>query len=147
MKLNHINLCSSDVVALSTFLNRFFDYQILQAGKMPTPAGSAKPEADYAMLEGSDRSFIVITEILSPEPVSYPANFHFGIIMDTQDEVHQKHRELSEAGCHPEQISDGFEVLGAKWTAFYCPIGDGMKIEVNYRTGPASFRTATNSAS
>ncbi|OPB02758.1 VOC family protein [Pseudomonas syringae] len=140
MKLNHINLCSSDVTALSAFLNRFFDYEILQAGKAPAPAGSSKSEYEYAMLEGSDQSFIVITEILSPIQPAYPTNFHFGIIMDTALKVHEKHLEMSEAGFHPEEISNGFEVLGVQWTAFYCPIGDGMKIEVNHRTGPAAFR-------
>ena len=27
----------------------------------------------------------------------------------------------------------GFQVWGATWTAFYCPLGDGLDIEVNYR--------------
>lgn len=147
MKLNHINLCSSDVPALSSFLNRFFDYEVLKAGKVPMPAADTKAESDYAMLEGVDGSFIVITEILSPVQPAYPTNFHFGIIMETPAQVHDKHRELGEAGFHPEKISEGFEVLGERWTAFYCPIGDGMKIEVNHRTGPAAFRGGRSAAS
>ncbi|PRY04638.1 hypothetical protein [Kineococcus rhizosphaerae] len=48
--------------------------------------------------------------------------------------MREKHTELLDAGYEPGKISSGFEVLGATWTAFYCPLGDGLEIEINHRT-------------
>ncbi len=73
----------------------------------------------------------------SPEPdgqSAYPTGFHFGLIQDSREAVYAKHDELLGAGYRPGKINDGFEVWGATWTAFYCPLGDGLQIEVNYRT-------------
>lgn len=126
LRLNHINLCSSHVSWLSDFLVAHFGYDVSQAGKMPAS------EAEFAMLEGKDGSCLVITQITSSAEPAYPAEFHFGIVMDSPEEVHGKHRELTRAGHSPEEVNS-FQALGASWTAFYCPVGDGMKIEVNHR--------------
>lgn len=133
MKLNHINLCTSDVSALSAFLVNHFSYHVLQAGKVPADAGEAKAETDFAMLDGADGSSLVLTQIVPPGPSSYPTGFHFGIAMDSPDDVHAKHAELSANGHAPEGVKS-FEAVGATWTAFSCPLGDGLKIEINHRS-------------
>ena len=37
------------------------------------------------------------------------------------------------SGLASAEISDGFEVFAAVWTALYCPVGDGLEIEVCHR--------------
>ena len=70
---------------------------------------------------------------LSEHP-AYPPGFHFGLIQDSVEAVHLKHAELTAAGLNPGRINGPFEAVGATWTAFYCPLGDGLEIEINHRT-------------
>ena len=136
MHLNHLNLCSSDVSALTDTLEQHFGYQVVQAGRVPDLPGVPNAGTDFAFLLGQDESYIVISQI-DPHPhdqSSYPPQFHFGLMQDSADAVHAKHAELTAAGYHPGEVSEGFEVFGAEWTAFYCTIGDGLEIEVNHRT-------------
>jgi hypothetical protein len=55
-------------------------------------------------------------------------------MQESAEAVHAKHAQLGAAGFDPGAISDGFEVFGAVWTAFYCRLGDGLEIEINHRT-------------
>ena len=132
MRTNHINLCSSDVKSLTGIFVRHFAYRVIVSGKVPEHVGVLQAGTDFAMLDGSDGFSIVISQI-DPEPQpAFPANFHVGIMLDAADQVYAKHEELSEAGYQPGSISS-FETLGSRWTAFYCPVGDGINIEVNSR--------------
>jgi len=136
VNLNHVNLCSSDVPALTATLEQHFEYRIIQAGTVPDEAWATNPGSHFAMLTGGDGSNIVITEI-RPTPdgrSAYPSGFHIGIMQPTAQAVIEKHEELTKAGYQPGPLSDGFEAVGATWTAFYCPVGDGLEIEVNHRT-------------
>ncbi|GAB2579078.1 VOC family protein [Microlunatus antarcticus] len=135
MRLNHVNLCASDVNALTRTLEAHFSYSTVQSGTVPNYPGVPNPGTEYAMLIGDDGSDIVITQIDPPSDgeSAYPPQFHFGLIQDTAQAVHSLHAELTTAGYEPGTISV-FEVLGATWTAFYCPLGDGLEIEINHRT-------------
>jgi hypothetical protein len=139
MRLDHINLCATDVAALTGTLSRHFAYEVVNQGTVPDYPGATNPGSAYAFLVGQDASSIVISEIapVADGGSAYPSGFHFGLIQDSADAVHAKHAELIEAGYAPGPISAGFEVLGATWTAFYCEIGDGLEIEVNHRTASA----------
>lgn len=134
MRLNHINLCASDVAALQRTLERHFGYRTVDSGRVPDVPGLAGAGTDYAMLVGEDGSNIVISQIEPPEHSAYPPRFHFGLIQDTREAVYAKHAELTAAGFEPGKVSGPFEVLGAQWTAFTCPLGDGLEIEINHRT-------------
>ena len=136
MHLDHLNLCSSDVSVLARTLERHFGYRVLQAGRVPDVPGVANPGSEFAFLLGEDGSYIVVTQIdAQPDGrSSYPPQFHFGLRQESADAVHAKHAELTAAGLTPGKISEGFEVLGAVWTAFYCPLGDGLEVEINHRT-------------
>lgn len=136
MQLNHVNLCSSDVPALTRTLETHFGYRTVDAGTVPDEAWAPNPGGHYAVLTGSDGSDIVITQIEAPAAgqSAYPAGFHFGLIQPTAQAVADKHAELAAAGYTPGPISDRFEALGATWIAFYCPLGDGLEIEINHRT-------------
>jgi hypothetical protein len=134
MTLNHINLCSSDVPALARTLETHFGYRTVQAGTVPNEPWATDPGSHFAMLIGADDSNLVITQINPAQNGSaYPAGFHFGIIQDSLSAVTAKHDELTSAGLNPGPVST-FDALSATWTAFYCPLGDGLEIEVNYRT-------------
>ena len=136
MKLNHVNLCASDVTTLAHTLETHFGYRTLEIGTVPDLPWATNPGSTYAILVGEDVSDIVITQI-DPVPEgesAYPPQFHFGLMQDTVEAVHAKHAELKQAGFTPGKLNEGFEVLGATWTAFYCPLGDGLEIEINYRT-------------
>ena len=136
MRLDHLNLCSSDVGGLARLLGRHFGYRLLQAGHVPETPGTAHRGGEFAFLLGEDGSSIVITQIdAQPDgSSSYPPQFHLGLRQESSEAVHAKHAELLAAGLAPGKVSEGFEVLGAVWTAFYCPVGDGLEIEVNHRT-------------
>jgi hypothetical protein len=136
LKLNHTNLCASHVCELTHILARHFDFEVVVSGKVPQAGGPIAAGSDFAMLRGSDGFSLVITEMAEGSTRHYPTNFHLGFMVETPDEVHAKHRELTDAGCHPGPINT-FEAMGADWTAFYCPVGDGIELEVN-----ASVRTS-----
>lgn len=136
MHLDHLNLCASDVPALTQTLERHFGYRIMQAGRVPDASALPNRGSAFAFLLGEDGSYIVVTQIdARPDGgSSYPTQFHFGLMQDSAEAVHIKHAELTAAGLEPGKISEGFEVFGAVWTAFYCPLGDGLEIEINHRT-------------
>ncbi|GAB3261499.1 VOC family protein [Kineosporia babensis] len=132
MKLNHVNLCTSDVIALTRTLVEHFGYRLVDSGIVHGSDDASR----FAAVLGPDGSELVITQI-APTPdgsPAYPKGFHFGLMQESREEVLAKHRDLDAAGYAPGPISDGFEVWGATWTAFYCPLGDGLEVEVNYRT-------------
>ena len=129
MRLNHVNLCAGDVPALADLFVRHFGFIVLQSGTMPEAAGTATAGSPFAMLRDRHGFSLVITTI--DAGAVYPRSFHVGVALDAADDVRAKHAELSAAGLAPKPIS-AFEALGASWTAFYCPVGDGLEIEVNW---------------
>jgi catechol 2,3-dioxygenase-like lactoylglutathione lyase family enzyme len=133
MRLNHINLCSSDVPALASFFTEHFGYSVVQAGKVPDHIHEANAGTEFAMLDGADGSSLVLTQIVPPGPSSYPTNFHFGIAMDSPEDVCAKNAELSDAGYCADDVKR-FEAVGADWTTFTCDLGDGLRVEVNHRS-------------
>ena len=125
MKLNHAHLFTGDVAATGSLLTRHFAFAVEQAGE------------GFAMLRGSD-GFSLVLMAFGPEgPRTYPGAdafglriaTHIGFVVDTADAVRAKHAELRDGGCRPGPINS-FEALGQSWTAFYCPIGDGLDLEV-----------------
>lgn len=125
VKLNHANLFTSDVDALSGILIRHFAFKPEHAGE------------GFAMLRGSDGFSLVLMTIGPESSRTYPSadvfdqhiSFHIGFIVDTPEHVHAKHEDLRENGCRPGPIKT-FDAIGKRWTAFYCPVGDGIDIEV-----------------
>jgi hypothetical protein len=140
-KLNHLNLCTSDVLALGKLFTQHFTFTTLQAADTS------------AMLRGSDGFLLVLTQIDPHAPPTYPysvlftrhISFHVGFMLDAPAHVHAKHQELQAAGWQPKPIQT-FEALGAAWTSFYCPVGDGIEVEVNaYVSLPAGTSTEASS--
>ena len=147
MRLNHINLCATNVPLLAGKLVAHFGYHLIDSGDFPRQDGSGESQA-FAAVVGQDGSELVISEInaIPGAASAYPRGFHFGLIQDSREAVHAKHAELTAAGFQPGDISDGFEVWGSTWTAFYCPLGDGLEIEINYRTPSSLLDEAASEA-
>ena len=125
MKLNHNNICTKDVAFLRSIFTQHFGFETVREGEY---RGSP-----FAFMRGMDGFVLVLTTIGPDSTQVYPTGFHVGFTVGSPDEVHAKHRELSGAGLQPNPINS-FEALGEQWTAFYCPVGDGMAIEVNAHT-------------
>ncbi|NML67816.1 VOC family protein [Hymenobacter sp. RP-2-7] len=128
MLLNHLNLCVSDVLAQCDLFARHFDFRVEQRAN------------EGALLYGPDGFFLVLTKIGSEVhtyPSSPPFNFHVGFMVESEAQVLAKHQELDAAGRQPGPVKR-YQALGADWVAFYCPIGDGIDIEVNTHTPHAA---------
>ena len=129
MNLNHAHLFTADVAATSGLLTRHFAFAVEQAG------------AGFAMLRGSDGFSLVLMAFGADGPRAFPSadtfgqriGTHIGFVVATAEAVRAKHVELDDGGCRPGAIKT-FEALGKSWTAFYCPLGDGVDIEVTAHT-------------
>lgn len=126
LRLNHLNLCTSAVPTLSRLFTQHFDFTLQQG------------DETHALLHGRDGFFLVLTLLDAHAPAAYPysvafgrhISFHVGFMLAAPAQVHAKHAELLAGGWQPEPVQ-AFEALGAAWTAFYCPLGDGIALEVN----------------
>lgn len=129
MLINHINLCSSDVPALTDTLVKHFGFEVIQEGDVPKNVTYGAP-GKYAMLRDKNEFYVVITQIERSAGSAYPTGFHFAVMLDSTAEVRAKHEELLLHGFELDDVHE-FNATGAAWTAFYFQAGDGLKIEVN----------------
>lgn len=114
MKLNHINLGVSDVMATVDLLEKHFGLR---------PAGEGMPRnANMAFLHDDNDSLI---SVFKSKDVSYPAVFHVGFLQDSAKQVRSIHAQLK---------ADGFSVpepreQHGRITFYFTPPG-GFVIEV-----------------
>ena len=76
MKLNHLNLVVSDVVATSAFFRKYFQFKEMEI----------KGNNVIAVLKGND-GFILVLMMAKEKGNPYPADFHFGFLLNNRDEV------------------------------------------------------------
>jgi catechol-2,3-dioxygenase len=115
MKLNHLNLSVTDVLAAHTFLSRYFGLQ---------DGGGNK---NIAFLYDDNGMVLSLTsmKVGRETEVKYPATFHIGFIQDSPEKVDEINRRLKE---------DGYDVpppsrQHGSWT-FYFNAPGGIVIEV-----------------
>jgi catechol-2,3-dioxygenase len=115
MKLNHLNLTVTDVLATQAFLEKYFGLRNMGGN------------SNIAFL--SDENGIVLTltsmKIGNETEVKYPATFHIGFIQESEQRVNDINRRLKD---------DGFDVpppskQHGSWT-FYFQAPGGFTIEV-----------------
>src|SRR5690348_8833004 len=115
MKLNHLNLTVSDVLATHSFLVKHFGFK---------DYGPLAPSEAMSFL--SDDNGLVLALFRGRDgKVSYPPGFHIGFVQESEERVNQINNRLRE---------DGFKVpkparLHGSWT-FYFQAPGGFMVEV-----------------
>lgn len=109
MKLNHVNLTVTDVVAAADFLERYFGLR-RQSGNR-----------GFALLFDDDD--LVLTLMKGGEVV-YPKTFHVGFVQASEDKVNELYQRLRADGyaVNPPERHHG-------WT-FYVQAPGGFLVEV-----------------
>jgi catechol 2,3-dioxygenase-like lactoylglutathione lyase family enzyme len=119
MRLQHLNLTTSDVPALAAFFERFFGFEPY----------AARGDALVVLRNGHD-FILTVMRGKTGEPADYPANFHIGFYCDEASEVEAKHAELAGAGLSPNKIAFMDRGGGARVPHFYCAAPGNVLIEV-----------------
>jgi catechol-2,3-dioxygenase len=120
LKLNHMNLTTSDVPGLTGFFERCFDFKVTER------RGSDK----FAVLEGEDNFYLVLMHGKDAASTSYPAMFHIGFVVEDEATVRATHQRILEAGYTPptpERIQRG----GPPTFGFYHPAPGGVLVEIS----------------
>lgn len=110
MKLNHLNLTVTDVVAARDFLQKYFGLK----------SGEERGNSFVALF---DDDGLVLT-LMRGSKVSYPATFHIGFIQESEEKVNEINQRLKDDGfdVEPPQRFHG-------WT-FYVVAPGGFTVEV-----------------
>jgi len=119
MRLQHINLATSDVAALAAFFERFFGF---------TPY-AARGDA-LVVLRNKEDFILTVMRGKKGEPADYPANFHIGFYYDAAAEVEAKHAELTAAGLNPSKIASMDRGGGVRVPHFYCNAPGDVVVEI-----------------
>src|SRR5262245_60425438 len=121
MKLNHLNLCTSDVPGLGDFFVQHFGFELL----------ATRGRDAFAILRGDDGFALnLMRSGRGGAPLEYPDGFHVGFLVEHADEVRAKHRELEGAGLEPGELQK-LTRHGTPTTIFYCEAPGGVLVEVS----------------
>jgi catechol 2,3-dioxygenase-like lactoylglutathione lyase family enzyme len=120
IKLNHINLAVSDVPELTRFFETGFGFRVTEQ------RGAGK----FAVLLGEDGFALVLMHDKKVVSNTYPAAFHVGFRLPSEDQVKHHHARIVDAGFEapePAILPRG----GAKTFGFYCHAPGGVMVEVS----------------
>ncbi|GKU78078.1 VOC family protein [Paenibacillus sp. L3-i20] len=110
MKINHINLTVTDVIATKEFLGKYFGLQT-----------SEENSETFDVLFDDDGSVLTL---MKGKDVMYPKTFHIGFIQESEEKVNEINKRLKD---------DGYDVKPPKrlhgWT-FYVEAPGGFTVEV-----------------
>jgi len=113
-KLNHLSFPTTNVAETAAFFEKYLGCEIVAAG-----------ESCLLKRNGFD---IVLDHVAGEEPV-WPGNFHFGVEVDSLDDVHTLYEEFLEGGVHMET-----EVFNhSRGSRFLCRTPGGVLLEVTTR--------------
>ena len=121
-KLNHINLAVSDVPELTRFFQAGFGFRVTEQ------RGSGK----FAVLLGEDGFALILMHDKKVASNTYPALFHIGFLLSSEEEVKQHHARVVEAGFEAA-VPAILERGGDKTFGFYCHAPGGVMVEVSAR--------------
>ena len=118
--LNHTNLTTYNVPALTEFFRMIFDFQVLE-----------KRADKMAVLRNPDGFLLTLMfdKRMTPEQ-GYPGSFHVGFLQSTQGDVDQVHASLSSQNYlapEPARLQRG----GPPAYGFYCDAPGGVVVEVS----------------
>src|SRR6202167_3450717 len=121
-RLNHINLAVSEVPHLTRFFQVGFGFRVAEQ------RGAGK----FAVLLGEEGFALILMHDKKVTATTYPALFHVGFLLGSEQEVKQHHARITEAGfeaAEPAILERG----GAKTFGFYCRTPGGVMVEVSTR--------------
>lgn len=119
MHLNHLDLCVPDVQETSDFFERFFGFR-RQREKGSDALAVLQDEAGFTL---------VISRLGADDPPAYPAQFHVGFLLDSEEAVHEAHARMKEACA--ESVSPLQESRGG--LVFYTRAPGGVLVEISRR--------------
>lgn len=123
MKLNHANICTTDVAGLAHFFTRHFGFELV----------AMRGNDAFAILKGTDGFALNLMRPGKNGEPDYPDGFHIGFLVNDADAVHAKHAEMTEADAGPGAIQNLVRG-GTATTVFYCLAPGGLLVEVGTET-------------
>ncbi|MBC8136221.1 MAG: VOC family protein [Fibrella sp.] len=115
MKLNHLNLNVTDVIATRQFLEKYFGMRGMDEKYNP----------GFDALFDDNDMVLTLFRFAKGKEMEYPPTFHIGFIQESEERVNEINRQLKD---------DGYEVpeparMHGSWTFYFrCP--GGFTIEV-----------------
>ncbi len=114
MKLNHLNLIVTDVIATSAFLEKYFGFTHIGKGN-----------SNMAFLSDGHGMVLIM---FKGENVTYPEGFHIGFMQESEDQVNAMHQRLQDDGF---AVPEPQRLQGGRWS-FYFQAPGGFTIEVEH---------------
>lgn len=117
MQINHLSLAVPDVAATAAFMEQYFGFTCT----------ATKGNNVIAVLEDRHHFVLVLTSLKEDSNATYPADFHFGSILEKESEVTALYEKLLLDGHvvsrPPAKIRNSF--------AFYFHIPGGIMAEIS----------------
>ena len=113
-KLNHLSFPTSNITETAAFFEKYLGCEVVAAG-------------EHCLLKRN--GFDIVLESVDTETPVWPKNFHFGLEVETLDDVHTLYNEFREGGVQME--SDVFN--NSRGSRFFCRAPGGVLIEINTR--------------
>jgi catechol 2,3-dioxygenase-like lactoylglutathione lyase family enzyme len=113
-KLNHLSFPTSNVAETAAFFEKYLGCEVVAAG-------------EHCLLKRN--GFDIVLEHVEAETPVWPKNFHFGLEVDSLDDVHALYEEFRAGGVQMET-----EVFNnTRGSRFFCRAPGGVLIEINTR--------------
>ena len=114
MKLNHLSLSVTNISEAATFFIKFFDFKLTDQ------------KGDFVAILNDVNGFTLVLTKNQTDKLSYPPDFHFGFLKNTEEEVLAMYDKLTKGGLSippPKSIRGNF--------GFYFNGPDGILMEVS----------------
>ena len=121
-KLNHLSFPTTDVVETAAFFEKYLGCEVIAAGEHRLLAAG-----EHRLLKRN--GFDIVLEHVTEDPPVWPKNFHFGLEVDTLEDVHTLHDEFLASGV---QMETGV-FNNTRGSRFFCRAPGGVLIEINTR--------------
>jgi len=119
MKLNHVDLPAMDIAALRLFFETHFEMRCI-----------FNREDGLTVLLDEDGFALTLSPFGQGKALEYPAGFHVGFNVDSQDELFEVHGRITAAGV---PIVRPLGDLGGALT-FHCHAPGSILVEIAWRS-------------
>ena len=120
MKLNHLNICTSEVRSAAKLFEQYFGFRRV----------NATTSEKLAVLKNEEGFLLLFSNFDKDAKPHYPEGFHFGFILDTREAVNTIYQRLNAAGIASEPPRE----MHGSWTFYFAAPGN-LLIEVQCMKG------------